>query len=135
MNELVEQLAAQAGLGGALAQRALLTEALLKEAAAKNAKAVAKKSATTIPLSLRNKNRADTPQTLSDILPLGEPPRGANACAELNGDLVASAGEPIGPALRMRYIRRPAGELFKFGRDRTAADRTGEIIAGTPRLR
>jgi hypothetical protein len=37
--------------------------------------------------------------------------------------------------LGMGEIQSGAGELFKFGRDRVAADRMGETIAATPGLR
>jgi hypothetical protein len=158
MNELVEQLAPWAGANEALANEVLANEvsakqalakqtsaknALAKRAPAKNAlakKAVGKNTAAIIPGSLRSEGAADKFQVLIDNIPdaeaASEAPSDAGGLVRLLGDrLKARGGKLIGLGLSMGEIQSVAGELFKFDRDRVAADRMSQIIAGTPHLR
>jgi hypothetical protein len=158
MNELVEQLAQWAGVNKtlanevlandvsakqALAKKALAKRALAKRALAKKAlakKAVGKNTVAIILGSLRSEGAADKFQVLIDNIPVAEAaseaPSAAGWLVGLLGDrLKARGGKLIGLGLSMGEIQSVAGELFKFDRDRVAADRVGQIIAGTPRLR
>ena len=158
MNERVEQLAPWAGADEALAnevlanevsanevsaKKALTKQTLAKRALAKKAlakKAVGKNTAAIIPGSLRSEGAAHKFQVLIDNIPdaeaASEAPSGAGWIVGLLGDrLKARGGKLIGLGLSMGEIQGTAGELFKFGRDRVAADRMGETIAATPRLR
>ena len=118
MDELVEQLAAKAGLE----------------------KVVAKKTIAIILGFLRSEGPAEKVQALIDEIP------GAEAAIEaqsgrgrlvglMGGGLLALGGKLMGLGLNMGQIQSVARELFKFGRDKIGADRMGEIIAGTPGLR
>jgi hypothetical protein len=158
MNELVDQLAAWAGVNKtlanevlvnevsakqALAKKALAKRALAKRALAKKAlakKAVGKNTVAIILGSLRSEGAADKFQVLIDNIPdaqaASEAPSGAGWLVGPFGDrLKARGGKLIRLGLSMGEIQSVAGELFKFDRDRVAADRMGQIIAGTPRLR
>src|SRR4030088_3465327 len=156
MKELVEQLAQWAGVNKtlanevlandvsakqALAKKALAKRALAKRALAKKAlakKAVGKNTVAIILGSLRSEGAADKFQVLIDNIPVAEAaseaPSAAGWLVGLLGDrLKARGGQTIGLGLSMGEIQSVAGELFKFDRDRVAADRVGGIIAGTPR--
>jgi hypothetical protein len=153
MNELVEQLAAWAGVSKTLANEVSANEVSAKQALAKQTpakqalakKALAKKpvgknTAAIILGSLRSEGAADKFQVLIDNIAdaeaAREAPSGAGRLVGLLGDrLKVRGGKLIGLGLSMGGIQSAAGELFKFGRDRVAADRLGEIIAGTPGLR
>jgi hypothetical protein len=143
MNELVEQLAAWAGVNKTLANEVLANKVSAKQALAKQTlakKAVGKNTAAIIPGSLRSEGAADKFQVLIDNIPdaeaASEAPSGAGGLVRLLGDrLKARGGKLIGLELSMGEIQSVAGELFKFDRDRVAADRMSQIIAGTPRLR
>jgi hypothetical protein len=158
MNELVEPLAVGAGANKALASEVLASEVLAKQALAKQVlakktlakralakkalakKAVGKNAAAIIPGSLRSEGAADKFQVLIDNIPdavaVSEAPSDVGGLVGLLGDrLKARGGKLIGLGLGMGEIQSGAGELFKFGRDRVAADRMGETIAATPGLR
>jgi hypothetical protein len=163
MNELVEQLAAWAGVNEALANEVLANEVLANEVLAKQVlakktlakenlakrapakkalakKAVGKNTVAIILGSLRSEGAADKIQVLIDNIAgaeaASEAPSGAGGRVGLLGDRLKSrGGKLVGLGLSMGGIQSAAGELFKFGRDRVAADRMGEIIAGTPGLR
>src|SRR6267142_3586802 len=114
MDELVEQLAAKAGID----------------------RAVAEKTIGIILGFLRNEGPSDKVQALIDKIP------GAESAVEasnkgglgglMGGGLMALGSRLMGLGLGMGEIQNVARELFKFGRDRSGADQMGEIIAGTP---
>jgi hypothetical protein len=146
MNEMVEQLAAQAGLSGAWAKKALsktaLSKAALSKAAAKAALAkrvMARKASFAGHRLLPNQNLLEEIQPLSDAMPSAgaaiDAPTSGGARVGLKGRLVAPAGKPTKLVFGMRGDRSVAGERFNITGDRVGADRTGETIAGTPRLR
>ena len=153
MNELVEQLAPWASADEALANEVLANEVSAKQALAKQTlakralarkasakKAVGKNTVAIIPGSLRSEGAADKFQVLIDNIPdvvaASEAPSDVGGLVGLLGDrLKTRGGKLIGLGSSMGEIRSAGGELFKFGRDRVAADRMGEIIAATPGLR
>jgi hypothetical protein len=119
MDELIEQLAAKAGIEKAIAGRTIGI----------------------ILGFLRNEGPADKVQALIDRIPGAEAaieaPRGGGGLVGLmgGGGLMALGSKLIGLGLSMSEIQSVARELFKFGRDKIGADQMGAIIAGTPGLR
>jgi hypothetical protein len=118
MNELVEQLAARAGID----------------------RAVAEKTIGIILGFLRNEGPSDKVQALIDKIPGAESALEASSKAAglsglMGGGLMALGSRLMGLGLGMGEIQNIARELFKFGRDRIGADQMGEIIAGTPGLK
>jgi hypothetical protein len=119
MDELIDRLAAKAGLE----------------------KAVAGKTVGIILGFLRSEGPAEQVQALIDNIP------GAEAAIEsagsarggigrlMGGGVMALGAKLMGLGLGMAEIRSVARELFKFGRDKIGADQMGEIVAGTPGLR
>ncbi len=117
MDELVEQLAATAGID----------------------KAVAEKTIGIILGFLRKEGPSDKVQALIDRIPGAESAVEASSKsgglnALMGGGLMALGSRLMGLGLGISEIQNVARELFKFGRDRIGADRMGEIIAGTPGL-
>src|SRR3954447_16447851 len=117
MDELVEQLAAKAGID----------------------RAVAEKTIGIILGFLRKEGPSDKVQVLIDSI------RGAESAVEasnsgsglsglMGGGLMAIGSRLMGLGLGIGEIQNVARELFKFGRDRIGADQMGEIISGTPGL-
>ena len=117
MNELVEQLAAKAGID----------------------RAVAEKTIGIILGFLRKEGPSDKVQALIDQIPGAESAvEAANNSSGLSGlmdgGLMALGSRLMGLGLGIGEIQNVARELFKFGRDRIGADQMGEIISGTPGL-
>ena len=117
MDELVEQLAAKAGID----------------------KAVAEKTVGIILGFLRKEGPSDKVQVLIDRIPGAErtveASDGSNGLSGLmGGGLMALGSRLMGLGLGIGEIQNVARELFKFGRDRVGADQMGEIISGTPGL-
>jgi hypothetical protein len=118
MDELVEQLAAKAGID----------------------KAVAEKTIGIILGFLRKEGPSDKVQALIDTIPGAEGAveasgKGAGLSGLMGGGLMALGSRLMGLGLGIAEIQNVARELFKFGRDRIGADQMGEIIAGTPGLK
>src|SRR4051794_29354454 len=118
MDELVEQLAAKAGID----------------------KAVAEKTIGIILGFLRKEGPSDQVQALIDKIPGAESAleassKGVGLSALMGGGLMALGSRLMGLGLGIGEIQSVARELFRFGRDRIGADRMGEIIAGTPGLK
>jgi hypothetical protein len=118
MDELVEQLAAKAGID----------------------KAVAEKTIGIILGFLRKEGPSDQVQALIDKIPGAESAveasgKGAGLGGLMGGGLMALGSRLMGLGLGIAEIQNVAGELFRFGRDRIGADQMGEIIAGTPGLK
>jgi hypothetical protein len=117
MNELVEQLAAKAGID----------------------KAVAEKAIGIILGFLRKEGPSDKVQTLIDRIPGAESAveasnKSSGLSGLMGGGLMALGSRLMGLGLGIGEIQNIARELFKFGRDRIGADQMGEIISGTPGL-
>jgi hypothetical protein len=117
MDELVEQLAARAGID----------------------RAVAEKTIGIILGFLRKEGPSDQVQALIDKIPGAESAVEASSKSNgfsglMGGGLMALGSRLMGLGLGMSEIQNVARELFKFGRDRIGADQMGEIIAGTPGL-
>ena len=109
MDELIEQLAAKAGID----------------------RAVAEKTIGIILGFLRSEGPSDKVQALIDKIPGAE---SAVEASNKGGGLMALGSRLMGLGLGMGQIQNVARELFKFGRDRIGADRMGEIISETPGL-
>jgi hypothetical protein len=117
MDELVEQLAAKAGID----------------------RAVAEKTIGIILGFLRKEGPSDKVQVLIDRIPGAERAvEASNSSSGLSGlmggGLMAIGSRLMGLGLGIGEIQNVARELFKFGRDRIGADQMGEIISGTPGL-
>ena len=116
MDELVEQLAAKAGID----------------------KAVAEKTIGIILGFLRKEGPSDQVQALIDKIPGAESAVEASESGGLSGlmggGLMALGSRLMGLGLGIGEIQNVARELFKFGRDRIGADQMGEIISQTPGL-
>jgi hypothetical protein len=117
MNELVEQLAAKAGIDRAVAEKAIGI----------------------ILGFLRKEGPSDKVQVLIDHIPGAEgaveasnKSRGLSGL--MGGGLMALGSRLMGLGLGIGEIQNVARELFKFGRDKIGADQMGEIISGTPGL-
>ena len=117
MNELVEQLAAKAGIE----------------------KAVAEKAIGIILGFLRKEGPSDKVQVLIDRIPGAESAveasnKSSGLSGLMGGGLMALGSRLMGLGLGIGEIQNVARELFEFGRDRIGADQMGEIISGTPGL-
>jgi hypothetical protein len=117
MDELVERLAAKAGIE----------------------KAVAEKTVGIILGFLRKEGPSDKVQALIDKIPGAENAVAASSSGGgigglMGGGLMALGSKLMGLGLGMNEIQNVARELFRFGRDRIGADQMGEIISGTPGL-
>jgi hypothetical protein len=117
MDELVEQLAAKAGID----------------------RAVAEKTIGIILGFLRKEGPSDKVQVLIDRIPGAESVVEASNNSSglsglMGGGLMAIGSRLMGLGLGIGEIQNVARELFKFGRDRIGADQMGEIISGTPGL-
>ena len=117
MDELIEQLAAKAGIE----------------------KAIAGKTIGIILGFLRNEGPSDKVQALIDTIPGAEAAIAASSSGGglsrlMGGGLMALGTKLMGLGLGMGDIQNVARELFRFGRDKIGADQMGEIIAGTPGL-
>ena len=117
MDELVEQLAAKAGID----------------------RAVAEKTIGIMLGFLRKEGPSDKVQVLIDSIPGAESAvEASNSSSGLSGlmggGLMAIGSRLMGLGLGIGEIQNVARELFKFGRDRIGADQMGEIISGTPGL-
>jgi len=117
MDELVEQLAAKAGID----------------------RAVAEKTVGIILGFLRKEGPSDKVQALIDKIPgaasaVEASSQGGGLSGLMGGGLMALGSRLMGLGLGMIEIQNVARELFKFGRDRIGADQMGEIISGTPGL-
>ena len=117
MDELVEQLAARAGID----------------------RAVAEKTIGIILGFLRKEGPSDKVQVLIDKIPGAESAveassKGAGLSGLMGGGLMALGTRLMGLGLGISDIQNIARELFRFGRDKIGADQMGEIISGTPGL-
>jgi hypothetical protein len=117
MNELVEQLAAKAGID----------------------RAVAEKTIGIILGFLRKEGPSDKVQVLIDRIPGAESGveasnKSSGLSGLMGGGLMALGSRLMGLGLGIGEIQNVARELFRFGRDRIGADQMGEIISGTPGL-
>jgi hypothetical protein len=117
MDELVEQLAAKAGID----------------------RAVAEKTIGIILGFLRKEGPSDQVQALIDRIPGAESAveasdRSSGLSGLMGGGLMALGTRLMGLGLGIGEIQNVARELFRFGRDRVGADQMGEIISGTPGL-
>ncbi|WP_375414360.1 DUF2267 domain-containing protein [uncultured Bradyrhizobium sp.] len=117
MDELVEQLAARAGID----------------------RAVAEKTIGIVLGFLRREGPSDKVQALIDEIPGAERAveasnSGRGLSGLMGGGLMALGSRLMGLGLNMGEIQNVARELFKFGRDKIGADQMGEIISGTPGL-
>lgn len=117
MDELVERLAAKAGID----------------------KAVAEKSIGIILGFLRKEGPSDQVQALIDRIAGAETAveaagKGSGLSGLMGGGLMALGSRLMALGLGMDEIQNIARELFKLGRDRVGADQMGKIIAGTPGL-
>ena len=118
MDELVEQLAAKAGID----------------------RAVAEKTIGIILGFLRKEGPSDKVQALIDEIPGAESAveasnKSSGLSGLMGGGLMALGSRLMGLGLGIGEIQNVARELFKFGRDRIGADQMGEIISRTPGLR
>jgi hypothetical protein len=117
MDELVGQLAAKAGIDGAVAEKTI-----------------------GIVLGfLRNEGPSDKVQVLIDQIPGAEAAIAASNNSGglsrlMGGGLMAVGTRLMALGLSMSEIQNVARELFRFGRDKIGADQMGEIISGTPGL-
>ena len=117
MDELVEQLAAKAGID----------------------RAVAEKTVGIILGFLRKEGPSDKVQVLIDSIPGAESALEASNSSSglsglMGGGLMALGTKLMALGLGMSEIQSVARELFRFGRDKIGADKMGEIISGTPGL-
>lgn len=117
MDELVEQLAAKAGID----------------------RAVAEKTIGIILGFLRKEGPSDKVQALIDRIPGAESAleasnKSSGLSGLMGGGLMALGSRLMGLGLSIGEIQSVARELFRFSRDRIGADQMGEIISGTPGL-
>lgn len=116
MDELIDQLAAKAGID----------------------KAVAGKTVGDILGFLRKEGPADKVQALIDQIPGAEAAIAAagsgGLAGMLGGGVMALGAELMGFGLGMSDIQGVSRELFKFGRDKIGADGMSAIISETPGL-
>lgn len=118
MDELVEQLAAKAGID----------------------KAVAEKTVGIMLGFLRKEGPSDKVQALIDRIPGAEDAvdasgKSAGLSALMGGGLMAVGSRLMALGLGISEIQSVASELVSFSRDRIGAEQMGEIIAGTPGLK
>lgn len=117
MNELVDELAAKAGIDNAVAVN---TIGIMLD-------------------YLRSEGPPETVQTLIDRIPGAEAAiaaahDGSGLSRLMGGGLMAVATRLMGLGLAMTDIENIARELLFFGRDKIGADGMGAIIVGTPGL-
>ena len=117
MDELIDRLAAKAGIE----------------------KAVAEKTVGAILGFLRKEGPADRVQALFDKIPGAETAisaagSGGEFAGMLGGGVMALGAKLMGFGLGMGDIQTIGRELFSFGRDKIGADEMNAIIAGTPGL-
>jgi hypothetical protein len=114
MDELVGQLAAEAGTDGA----------------------VAEKTVGIILGFLRSVGPSEKVQALIDQIPGAEAAIAATNNGNGLGRLMSGGLMAMGTRhmLGMGEIQAIARERFRFGRDKIGADQMGAIVAGTPRL-
>jgi hypothetical protein len=117
MDELIGQLASNAGLDSA----------------------VAEKTVGIILGFLRNEGPSDKVQALIDRIPGAEAAiaasnEGGGLSRLMGGGMMAVGTRLMALGLGIGEIQNIARELFKFGRDKIGADQMGEIISGTPGL-
>jgi hypothetical protein len=117
MDQLVGELAAKAGIDGAVAEKAI---GIMLD-------------------YLRNEGPPETVQALIDGIPSAEAAiaaarNGSGLSRLMGGGLMAVGTRLMGLGLAITDIQKIARELFAFGRDKIGADRMGAIIAGTPGL-
>ena len=117
MDELVEQLAAKAGID----------------------KAVAEKTVGIMLGFLRNAGPSDKVQALIDSIPGAERAveasrNGAGLSALMGGGLMAVGSRLMALGLGIGEIQNVARELVSFGRDRIGTEQMSEIITNTPGL-
>jgi hypothetical protein len=117
MDELVDELAAKAGIDDAVAEQ---TVGIMLD-------------------YLRSEGPPETVQMLIDGIPGAEAAiaaarDGSGLSRLMGGGLMAVGTRLMGLGLAVTDIQKIARELFSFGRDKIGADRMGAIIAGTPGL-
>ena len=117
MDELIGQLADEAGIDTA----------------------VAEKTVGIILGFLRSEGPSDKVQALIDTIPGAEAViaasnEGGGLSRLMGGGLMAVGTRLIALGLGIGEIQNIARELFRFGRDKIGADQMGEIISGTPGL-
>ncbi len=117
MNELVDELAAKAGIDDAVAEK---TIGIMLD-------------------YLRSEGPPDTVEALIDRIPDAEAAisaarDGSGLSRLMGGGLMAVGTRLMGLGLTITDIQKIARELFAFGRDKIGADRMRAIIAGTPGL-
>src|ERR1700754_3678486 len=117
MNELVDGLAAKAGIDDAVAEK---TIGIMLD-------------------YLRSEGPPATVQALIDGIPGAEAAieasrSGGGLSRLMGGGLIAVGTRLMGLGLGMSEIQSIARELFRYGRDKIGADQMGKIIAGTPGL-
>ena|ERR1700759_4417136 len=117
MDELVDELAAKAGIDDAVAEQ---TVGIMLD-------------------YLRREGPSETVQTLIDVIPGAEAAiaaarDGSGLSRLMGGGLMAVGTRLMGLGLAVTDIQTIARELFSFGQDKIGADRMGAIIAGTPGL-
>jgi hypothetical protein len=117
MDELVERLATNAGIDGA----------------------VAEKSVGIILEYLRNEGPSEKVQELIDQIPGAETAIAVSSSRDglakwMDGGLMAVGTRLMSLGLGIGEIQKIARELLGFGQDRIGADRMGEIVANTPGL-
>jgi hypothetical protein len=117
MDELVEGLAAKAGIDSAVAEK---TVGIMLD-------------------YLRSEGPPETVQALIDDIPGAEAAiaaarNGSGLSRLMGGGLMAVGTRLMGLGLAITDIQKIARELFAFGRDKIGADQMSVIIAGTPGL-
>lgn len=117
MDELVGRLAAKAGVGNVVAEKAVGI----------------------ILGFLRSEGPIDKVQALIDAIPGAEAAiaaseRGAGLSRLMGSGLMAVGTRLMGLGLGVGEIQNIARELFRFGRDKIGAEHMSAIISGTPGL-
>jgi len=117
MNELIERLAASAGIDAAIAEKAVGI----------------------ILGYLRSDGPAEIVQALIDQFPGAEALIAASSSGGImsklmGGGVIALGARLMGIGLGLSDIQRIARELIRLGREKIGADQMDKIIAGTPGL-
>ena len=117
MDELIDELAAKAGIDSAVAEK--IVGIILG--------------------FLRSEGPSDKVQVLIDKIPGAEAAIAASNSGRglarlMGGGLMAVGTRLMSLGLNISEIQSVARELLRFGRDKIGADRMGEIIASTPGL-
>jgi hypothetical protein len=117
MDELIDELAAKAGIDSVVAEK---TVAIILN-------------------FLRNEGPSDKVQALIDKIPGAEAAiaasnTGGGLARLMGGGLMALGTRLMSLGLGITEIQNIARELLRFGRDKIGADRMGEIISRTPGL-